>query len=217
MAMPNKAMKITKYLLIAVAVIIVSIIWNTVYYTEVKYSSPVWSPDGKKIYFLKNVDYNKNGIADLDPFFNYYIYKTKSYVMSMNSDGSWKKVLVKYEGVFNRKPYISTLDDLSITPDGKELLFYRSTDPREGASGIYIVNVNVKGLKRLIGEDENYVCYKPFISPDGKKITYTRSYSRQDPNISHPSAWLIDIDGKNDRMICEEKAMRQDGLLMGKQ
>lgn len=197
----KKAMKFIRFILIVIVIAVSVFIWNVFNYTEVDYSSPVWSPDGKKIYYLKNITYNKN---DLAPFFRLYVHETKSYVMSMNPDGSWKKAIVKYEGVFDKKPYLTTLYNLAITPDGRDLLFYRANDLREGGAGIYRVNIKDKKIVKLVADDEEFHCYNFYISPDGRTIAYTRNYNNKDPNIDHRTVWLIDFDGRNDHMICNE-------------
>src|SRR3989338_8164993 len=97
--MPLKRNTVIKIIIGIVAFILIRYL---LYYTEVEYSYPVWSKDGIKIYYIKNVDYYR--FAQGAFFFEYRIYKNKSYVMSMNSDGSWKKVLAKFIGYTRKFP-----------------------------------------------------------------------------------------------------------------
>lgn len=199
--MPLKRNTIIK-IIIGIAAFI--IIYNLLYFTEVEYLYPIWSKDGKRIYYVKNIDYYR--FAQGAFFFEYRIYKNKSYVMSMNSDGSWKKVLAKFVGYTEKFPRHLSLSDLTIAPDGKILLFCLSSDERE--KGIYSIGTKGGRFKSLI----TYEKYNPydirnfFVSPDSKKIIYTseRHISSTSGIDRFYSAWLVNIDGTDNHMICEE-------------
>lgn len=52
--MPMKRKTVIKIIIGIVAFILIK---NLLYYTEVEYSYPIWSKDGKRIYYIKTVDY----------------------------------------------------------------------------------------------------------------------------------------------------------------
>lgn len=188
------------------------IIYNLLYFTEVEYSYPIWSKDGKRIYYVKNVDYYR--FAQGAFFFEYRIYKNKSYLMSMNPDGSWKKVMAKF--ITQNLPQTS-IRNLAISPNSKELIFcfwapgIKYIGPTN-ENGLYRIDTNGTNLIRLMPFGGITQAPKPLISPDGTKIAYAKErYNRsgivwKDIIGSVFSSWLMDSDGQNNHMICGEES-----------
>ena len=187
---------------ILIGIVAFILIKSFLYYTEVEYSYPVWSKDGKRIYCVKNINYYR--FAQGGFFFEYRIYKNRSYVMSMNSDGSWKKVLAKFVGQEGSLKYV---ENLAILPDGKELIFYLLSNEHE-ESGIYKINIDVRNLVKvanfLVGGGLSTDFY---LSPDGKNIAYTKcEFRRGGLSGQWYSSWLVGIGGQDNYMICGEES-----------
>jgi len=184
---------------------------------EITYSYPVWSKDGKKIYFTKEVSYEKRFY--LFSMFGAPIDKRDCYVMSMNADGSWKKVLASFKGDRDEFSYMCEFRGLKITPDGKELVFevdsYGKAAYMIRKSEIYAVGVNGKNLRKAVSSEGRIGIIDFSISPDGKKIVYTKEDNIDGVNKPR-TVWLIDYDGGNDHMICGENSHAAGWTIDGK-
>lgn len=179
---------------------------------EIIYSHPVWSKDGKKIYFAKEVSYEKRFY--LFSMFGAPIDRRDCYVMSMNADGSWKKILTGFKGDRYEFSYMYALRDLKITPDGKKLVFnvhsYGKAAYMINKFEIYAVGINGKNLRKLVSCEGRIGIIDFFISPDGKKIAHTREIDE------NKTVWLINHDGSNDHIICEEDSHAAGWTIDGK-
>ncbi len=172
-------------------------------WTNIYYDSPIWSTDGSKIYFIKNVEHSGPSFAFAGPSIT--VRKYECYIMSMRPDGSGKRTITKF---ITKKGSLKYMRNLAILPDEQALIFYMlsSNEERGEESGIYKITIKDRKIVNLVIEDQEFSCCDFYVSPDGKKIAYVRNYDKKNPNISHPLAWLIDIDGKNDYLICKEES-----------
>ncbi|MFH1778793.1 MAG: hypothetical protein ABH847_02010 [Candidatus Omnitrophota bacterium] len=206
--MPIKRKTVIKIIIGIAAFILIK---NFLYYTEVGYSYPIWSKDGKRIYYIKNIDYYR--FAQGGFFFEYRIYKTKSYVMSMKPNCSGKRIIVK----FSRQNLPRTsIHNLAILPNNKELTFcvwapgVKYIGPTN-ENGLYRINTNGTNLIKLMSFGDITQAPKLFVSPDGTKIAYTKErygdgFKNRDIIGSVFSSWLMDSDGRNNHMICGEES-----------
>lgn len=192
----------TSFFLLIVALVLLFIF---VYRTEINYASPVWSKDGDKIYYVKKVTYSKLKLSPLELLI-WDTFKTKSYIMSMRPDSSGKRVIFKFIRHIDKSPHtLSSIGNLAILPDNQHFIFIIWADEED--SGIYKVNTNGKNLLKLINLGTLTKPTELFISPDGTKIAYTKErYRSEDWSYSLFSSWVIDIDGKNNHMVCGEES-----------
>jgi TolB protein len=122
---------------------------------------PAWSPDGKWIAYISNGSRPRDQVA-------YEIYV-------MRANGSRLRRVTR-----DRFPDY----DLAWAPDGKHFVF-QSTRP-SATSGVWVVNVNGTGLRRLTGD-----AAQPAWSPDGKTIAFVRS----------GRIWLMNANGSDVRQL----------------
>jgi Tol biopolymer transport system component len=83
----------------------------------------------------------------------------------------------------------------SYSPDGQQLVFYRS-DPNGGSSSLDVLNFNT-GQVRQITPDGMILNIGADWSPDGTQIIFSRHRTR---NV-HGSIWVINSDGRGPRQI----------------
>ena len=86
--------------------------------------SPAWSPDGRKIAFIRSLDLNG-----------------QAFLYTMNPDGSGLTALTGGND--------SIWDAICWSPDSRFIAVQNS--PKDGIIGIYIVDVQTKGITRLTG------------------------------------------------------------------
>jgi Tol biopolymer transport system component len=120
--------------------------------------APAWSPDGQKIAFVE-------------------IHSGDLYVI--NADGTNEARLTTLPSGYSEDA--TALGNPAWSPDGKWIAFGRSTvpdtstvdpsasasAPAEGLSGIYLINVDGTGLRKLTS-----IAGGPVWSPDGKRIAF---------------------------------------------
>ena len=195
---------------ISIIILVVIYIINKPY--GILYSYPVWSKDGNKIYFTKEVKYVKYRLNPLDELSpsdspSPSIDRSVCYIMSMNADGSWKKVVISFKGGRQNFPYLYDFRGMKITPDGKNLVFEMNNAGGTFVNiyqfAIYVIEVNGKNLKKIVFPENGIEIIDFYISPDSKKILYSRK-SKINNAERFGSVWLVNIDGSNDHMICEE-------------
>ncbi len=133
--------------------------------------SPVWSPDGTKIAFISNRDY-------------------QSSLYVMNANGNNVRL------VTDKVPEIQ---ELAWSPDGEKIAFsaggattFASTLP---PVNIWVVNVNGSGVIPLTRESG--VNRSPTWSPDGKQIAFASNRDSE----SQTKIWVMNADGSNQREI----------------
>ena len=86
---------------------------------------PVWSPDGKTIYFTRG----RHGKSD---------------VIAMNADGSRQRNLSRNP----EPPHDGRDGGPAVAPNGRKIAF---VSERSGTQQIYVMNADGSGLKRLTG------------------------------------------------------------------
>lgn len=165
-----------------------------------------FTPDGKWIYFSSTHEKNKGAQASVD--------HSKGYVWMVNPQFSIYRVRADGSGlskVLDKNCYVA---ETTIAPNGS---FMTWTSNFEGDLEIYRSDLNGGKVKRLT----NNVGYDggPFVSWDGKKITYRRYdlKSQQEiddyrtllkENLVRPSKleiYVMDADGKNNRKVTDLK------------
>ncbi|MHB9070612.1 MAG: TolB family protein [Sedimentisphaerales bacterium] len=134
--------------------------------TDSDYSDiePVFSPDGKIIYFLRARDFAVRHSPTLRNLRWFDIY-------SINTDGSNLKMLTNINRI--------RMDSLSVSHDGKKLLVQMKdpnkidcTDPGDPLQLISVDNAEDMEFIRPNNQKDNY-CHPKF-SPDGKSILFVR-------------------------------------------
>lgn len=170
-------------------------------WTDIYYESPIWSKDGTRIYFIKNVEHRGPSFALAGS--PEKVKKLESYIMSMRPDGSDKKVITKF--ITTKEGFLTRIDNLIVSPDDQQLIFFSSTylrDIKQIESGIYRINTNGSSLTSIINFENFIQVPSFFLSPNGKKIAYTKGKWEKGDSVR--SSWLIDLNGQNNRMIYEE-------------
>ena len=116
--------------------------------TSARYSTPAWSPDGRRIAFLRDLD-----------------------VYVMNADGSGQRRLA-----YATTSSATTSSAPAWSPDGRKLAFVSDRDAPFGVSTpeIHVVNVDGSGQRNLTRNPAHDS--DPVWSPDGRKITFVRNF-----------------------------------------
>ena len=156
---------------------------------------PTFSPDGKKIIYVSNKEYDYFGLSGL------YLYdlQTKTEKMlqaGVRSNLSWSPDGKKIYYAKNSKnnPHWSNLFDLyvydleqdeetqlthglrayapSVSPDGKNIAFVLGSD---GTVNVFIINANGSSIKKLTSYTQGEQVYNPKWSPDSKTIMFDYS------------------------------------------
>jgi Tol biopolymer transport system component len=106
--------------------------------------SPVWSPDGGKIAFVRDRD------------------RQTANIYVMNSDGSGQRRLTQ---TLRRRPWV----ELAWSPDWKKIAFVASAGHR-GAADIFVINADGSGLRNVTNTVTTSFDFA--WSPDGRRIAY---------------------------------------------
>ncbi|HEU0303272.1 MAG TPA: hypothetical protein VFR32_01695 [Gaiellaceae bacterium] len=142
---------------------------------------PAWSPDGKRIAFVR--DYSSIWTARADgsgarkvtagsspawaPNGRRIAFARNGQLAVMNADGSGVRVLVP------RGTYFGEQDGgPSWSPDGKRIAFIRTTE--SGTPALWVVGANGSGLRRLTASDQDET--DPDWAPDGFRIVFARHH-----------------------------------------
>lgn len=149
--------------------------------TESRDNRPRWSPDGKRIAFVREMIR--------------YAQHTKE-LFIMNADG---KVLQRLTDNNAREGYPSW------SPDGKRIVF-QSDRNRKGKSDIYIMNLETLDVTQLTGIEEiegELGSAVPDWSPDGTQIVYEKFINNlvRRPGFAagfaHKNIYLMSANGEN--------------------
>lgn len=137
--------------------------------------SPVWSPDGNRIAFIRlHIEYIY-GISDAE------FTEVRSYgIYTINSNGG---------NLTEIRSGQTFINDLTWSPDGTEIAYFQGTDSTHagyyyscsGRRNIYIVDAVANGSARLVESALNGV--DPSWSPDGTQIFYAVNDSSHDYGI----------------------------------
>ncbi len=135
-------------------------------YNEYFEDSPVWSRDGKKIIFTRDISdpNDTNAVSNGEIFI-------------MDADGKNEKRLT------NRPGYDGGAE---FSPDGTKIAFYGKT--AEGTYEIFIMDPDGNTIINLT--NDLHADYSPAWSPDGKWIAYTSGISK------NYDIWLICVETK---------------------
>lgn len=107
----------------------------------------------------------------------------------------WLRQLESGNNVEIIPPSDDFYDGLALSPDGNFLYFARRPRPAGEPRSIYRVSIFGGVPAKIISDTEGWIS----ISPDGSKISFIRSPSRDD---EYCSLWIADsLDGKNERKL----------------
>jgi Tol biopolymer transport system component len=131
-------------------------------------AEPAWSPDGKRIAFVRYVDEPNSTASAAASSASPAPFKEVPYISVMNADGSGQQRLVD-------RPALEP----AWSPNGNQIAFslYQSGDHTFRSMGheycgIYVMNADRSGSPRKLATGPGCAS-SPAWSPDGKKIAYT--------------------------------------------
>lgn len=147
---------------------------------------PRWSPDGKRIAFIRYMDKKIQSSGE---------------VFIMNANG---KELQRLTDNNAREGYPSW------SPDGKRIAF-QSNRKRSGRSEVYTMDLATLAVTQLTGIEEiegELGSVAPDWSPDGTQIVYEKFISNRKPNgggfaagFAHKNIYLMSADGEDQRPL----------------
>ncbi len=169
--------------------------------------------EGKPIWITRKI--GNSSISDYEPCFKLYVrsgFENAHYVSSAIVRIDGKEILVTSDFNNEKNSYQFDLCELTessvlelvingapgstleVWIEGKPLLpSFVFTKTIDGIEQIFSANQDFSQVKQLTSADVN--CMYPRISPDGKKITYTKGI------WEHRQIWIIDSDGSNDTQV----------------
>lgn len=169
-------------------------------WTDIYYESPVWSRDGSRIYFIKNVEHSGPSFALAGS--SEVVRKLECYIMSMRPDGSDKKVITKF---ISKKYSLEYIHNLVILSGDNQLAFFLSVWHGKENGGIYKINIDGTNLVKLAGFGDVTKIPSLFVSLDEAKIAYTKErYKGGAKYRSYFSSWVVDVVEQSNYMICGE-------------
>lgn len=135
--------------------------------------TPIWSPDGSRIAFIRDMHSAGTGKGQQDDIF------------LMNADGSNMQRLTQH---------LALDGDVTWSPDGQYFAFASS---RSGEIEIYVMELTSGTITQLTDNSkEGGLSAAPDWSPDGHHIAYTQVIPGGGRHI-----YIMDADGKNPRPI----------------
>ncbi len=167
-------------------------------------SSPAWSPDGRKIAFVR---YDGNSSFDIytmniDGSNQARLTNagTSSQGPSWSPDGT-KIIFIRFNQIFVMNANGTDQHQLSFhsgidlapkfSPDGAQIVYYCYRRARTK-----ICTMNADGTNELMVTNEKRVDNFPMFSPDGSKILFTRN-GRDANEFFDDDIWVMNADGSN--------------------
>jgi len=162
-----------------------------------------WSPDGKKVFFLKSNEKTGIYVADADGSNEVLLPDGGNHDWSADS----KKIVYQAKteagdadifiysvesGETTNVTQAPSFDaDPSLSPDGRQIVF---ASTRDGNAEIYLMNVDGTNVRRLTNHPawDNH----PVFSPDGTVIAFNSDREKEDSDI-----YLINTDGTGLRKL----------------
>lgn len=133
---------------------------------------PRWSPNGKKIAFLRDV--NPSGTVHLNTFI-------------MDADGTNVRQLTNYKG--NDR-------GLAFSPDGKKLLVSSLSNTSGGPLlGLYSIDIETGDFQQI----SDFIIDDVDWSPDGMEIVFVNTDFNFSHRITENNIWMMNADGTNAR------------------
>ena len=152
-----------------------------------KDSKPRWSPDGKKIAFIRYMD--KDNI------------QTSGEVFIMNADGTNQQRLT-HNNVAEGYP--------SWSSDGNNIAF---SSGRNGKHEVYVMEVANQIVQQLTGVDGDLSSTAPDWSPDGALIVYEKFISNGG-GLTHKNIYVMSLNGEDQRPLFPDPGIIVDTIIM---
>ncbi len=135
--------------------------------SDAHYSSPAWSPDGRRIAFLK-------------------FKQSSGSIIVASRDGGDRRVIAPASPFRHGLPQ----RHLDWSPDGRTLVVDDADSDRE-AFGIFLVSLETGSRKRLTRPDDRIIGdLDPRFSPDGRTISFVRAFHR-----AHQELFMVPVAG----------------------
>lgn len=155
--------------------------------TQTKDAMPRWSPDGKKIAFVRYMDKKRQNTSEL---------------FIMNADGTNLRQLT-HNNVFDDYP--------SWAPDGKHLTF---SSERSGDVEVHVIEVDTLKVTQLTGVDGDEAgSTTSDWSPDGTEIVYEK-FKRNGAGFSSKNLYAMSANGEKKRVLIPEQPFRDDAEIV---
>lgn len=138
-----------------------------------KDTAPRWSPDGKRIAFIRYMDKEKMHSSEL---------------FIMNADGTDPQRLTHNN---SSEAYPSW------SPDGQHIAFRSS---RSGDREVYIIEVATRAVTQLTFAEDHQGSTAPDWSPDGRQITFERFF-RVRAGFGGKTIYVMSVDGQHQRPL----------------
>ena len=148
---------------------------------------PNWSPDGKKIAFIRRMDKKKS--------------QTSGELFIMNANGKHLQRLT-HDNVGDAYP--------SWSPDGKKIVF-RSR--RSGRSEVHVIDLETLFVTQLTGIEGEPGATAPDWSPDGTQIVYEKFINRVG-GLSHKNIYVMSANGENQRPLLSDLKPDADTVIL---
>ena len=158
---------------------------------------PNWSPDGKRITFIRLMDKKKS--------------QTSGELFIMNAGGTELQRLT-HDDVGDAYP--------SWSPDGKKIAF---RSQRSGRSEVYVIDLETFNVTQLTGIEGEPGATAPDWSPDGTQIVYEKFINNlvRQPGrpgfgagFSHKNIYVMSADGENQRPLLPDPKPGADTVIM---
>jgi TolB protein len=90
---------------------------------------------------------------------------------------------------------LTVSDDLSFSPDGRQLVFWSPTSKNSGDSRLYTLRIDVAGARPTAITPAGSHDVDPDFSPDGRQIVFSRQVG------SRAQIAVVDTDGSNPKVL----------------